>query len=105
LPEMIHEKFFSGTYLPLDFSLTIEIHTPGAQAMGAPREAGVAQSVEQLICNQQVAGSSPISSSTKETLGGVPERPKGTDCKSVGEAFGGSNPPPSTISSEGLQET
>ena len=29
--------------------------------------------------------------------GGVPERPKGTDCKSVGSAFGGSNPPPSTI--------
>jgi hypothetical protein len=29
-------------------------------------------------------------------LGGVPEWPKGTDCKSVGEAFGGSNPPPST---------
>ena len=28
--------------------------------------------------------------------GGVPERPKGTDCKSVGGAFGGSNPPPST---------
>ena len=28
--------------------------------------------------------------------GGVPERPKGTDCKSVGDAFGGSNPPPST---------
>ena len=26
--------------------------------------AGVAQSVEQLICNQQVAGSSPIASST-----------------------------------------
>jgi hypothetical protein len=29
--------------------------------------------------------------------GGVPERSKGTDCKSVGGAFGGSNPPPSTI--------
>jgi hypothetical protein len=32
----------------------------------------------------------------KPTLGGVPERSKGTDCKSVGHAFGGSNPPPST---------
>src|SRR6185503_6527905 len=30
-------------------------------------------------------------------VGGVPERSKGTDCKSVGIAFGGSNPPPSTI--------
>ena len=29
--------------------------------------------------------------------GGVPEWLKGTDCKSVGSAFGGSNPPPSTI--------
>jgi hypothetical protein len=31
------------------------------------------------------------------SFGGVPERSKGTDCKSVGEAFGGSNPPPSTL--------
>ena len=30
--------------------------------------------------------------------GGVPEWPKGADCKSAGSAFGGSNPPPSTIS-------
>ena len=28
--------------------------------------------------------------------GGVPERSKGTDCKSVGSAFEGSNPSPST---------
>ena len=30
-------------------------------------------------------------------LGGVPERPKGSDCKSDGSAFEGSNPSPSTI--------
>ena len=30
-------------------------------------------------------------------FGGVPEWPKGTDCKSVGSAFEGSNPSPSTI--------
>ena len=42
--------------------------------------AGVAQLVEQLICNQQVRGSSPFTSSIN---GRVPERPKGTDCKSV----------------------
>ena len=30
-------------------------------------------------------------------FGGVPEWPKGADCKSAGSAFGGSNPPPSTI--------
>ena len=36
------------------------------------------------------------------TFGGVPERPKGSDCKSDGSAFGGSNPPPSTrMNSEG----
>ena len=58
--------------------------------------AGVAQSAEQLICNQQVAGSSPITSYNGE----VPERPKGADCKSVGEAFGGSIPPLSTIKKE-----
>ena len=27
---------------------------------------------------------------------GMPERPKGADCKSAGNAFGGSNPSPST---------
>ncbi len=56
--------------------------------------------VEQLTCNQQVAGSSPIASSTvrkRSSSGGIPERPKGTDCKSVVVDFGGSNPPPSTI--------
>ena len=59
--------------------------------------------VEQLICNQQVAGSSPIASSveqcandTHKLLGRVPERSKGTDCKSVATGFEGSNPSPST---------
>ena len=55
---------------------------------GVVINAGVAQSVEQLICNQQVGGSSP---STR-----IPEWPKGTDCKSAGNAFGGSNPPSPT---------
>ena len=35
---------------------------------------------EQLICNQQVDGSTPFTSST---YGRVPERPMGADCKSV----------------------
>ena|GEM_PF-5186351 len=54
---------------------------------------------EQLICNQQVMGSNPFASSGKFFFmsGGVPEWPKGTDCKSVGSAFGGSNPPPTRI--------
>ena len=43
---------------------------------------------EQLICNQQVVGSTPITSSN----GGIPERPKGADCKSVVTDFAGPNP-------------
>ena len=61
--------------------------------------ASVAQLVELLICNQSAGGSSPSAGSNDMSAdfdGGVPERPKGTDCKSVGDAFGGSNPPPST---------
>ena len=63
--------------------------------------AGIAQLVEQLICNQQVGGSSPSTSSklplqrTSE-YGGIPEWPKGADCKSVVSDFGGSNPPSPT---------
>ncbi len=55
--------------------------------------AGIAQLVEQLICNQQVAGSSPIASSKFLRVyiftdvyvdGQVPEWLKGADCKSAG---------------------
>ena len=35
--------------------------------------------------------------------GEVPERPKGSDCKSDGSAFGGSNPPLSTIQVKNLR--
>ena len=59
--------------------------------------AGVAQLAEQLICNQQVAGSSPITSSIALLHGGIPEWPKGADCKSAVADFDGSNPSPSTI--------
>ncbi len=48
---------------------------------------------EQLICNQQVDGSTPFTSSI---YGGFPERPKGADCKSVVTDFGGPNPPSPT---------
>ena len=50
--------------------------------------ADVAQSVERLTCNQQVAGSTPaIGSASQQQVGRgeVPERPKGADCKSAGE--------------------
>ena len=49
---------------------------------------------EQLICNQQVVGSTPTTSSKR---GKIPEWPKGTDCKSAGTAFEGSNPSPPTL--------
>ena len=52
---------------------------------------------EQLICNQQVDGSTPFTSSI---YGSVPEWPKGADCKSVVNDFGGSNPPAPTIIAE-----
>ena len=67
----------------------------GSIPPGGTNNAGVAQLEEQLTCNQQVAGSSPITSSI--LFGGVPERPKGADCKSVVSDFDGSNPSSSTI--------
>ena len=68
-----------------------------------PQHAGVAQLVEQLICNQQVGGSSPSTSSNfpaaqQSEYGGIPEWPKGADCKSVVSDFGGPNPPSPTKS-------
>ena len=33
--------------------------------------------------------------------GWIPEWPKGTDCKSAANCFGGSNPPPSIVSRRG----
>ena len=67
----------------------------------SPQYAGVAQLVEQLICNQQVGGSSPSTSSNlsaaqQSEYGGIPEWPKGADCKSVVSDFGGPNPPSPT---------
>ena len=40
-------------------------------------------------------GSTPLTRSIK--FGGIPERPKGADCKSASTAFDGSNPSPTTI--------
>ena len=53
------------------------------------------------LCNQQVGGSSPSTSSNpfskqRTEYGGIPEWPKGADCKSVVSDFGGSNPPSPT---------
>jgi hypothetical protein len=37
--------------------------------------------------------------------GGVPERPKGTGCKPVGSAYGGSNPPAPTKGEDSKRST
>ena len=60
----------------------------------------MAQLAEQLICNQQVIGSSPIIGLVIIKYGGIPEWPKGADCKSVSCAFSGSNPLSPTHSSK-----
>ena len=53
----------------------------------------MAQLAEQLICNQQVNGSSPfISSIFMFNSGRMPEWLKGADCKSVDNVYDGSNP-------------
>ena len=54
---------------------------------------------EQLICNQQVVGSTPTVGFDNIFViyiyfGRIPEWPKGADCKSAGTAFEGSNPSP-----------
>ena len=48
----------------------------------------MAQFAEQLICNQQVTGSSPVVG----LHGRIPGWAKGADCKSVSYAFEGANP-------------
>ena len=54
----------------------------------------LAQLGEHLPFKQRVIGSSPIG----PIFGRFPEWPKGTDCKSAANCFGGSNPPPSILS-------
>ncbi len=64
--------------------------------------AGVAQLAEQLICNQQVLGSSPIASSSEEktdTTKGLVGYPSGQRERTVNpppSGFRGSNPLPTT---------
>ena len=38
----------------------------------------------------------PVANASAKPRGGVPERPKGADCKSAGYTFDGSNPSPAT---------
>ena len=61
--------------------------------------AALAQLVEHLTCNHEVSGSIPGGGSTRlfnkrlVFFGEFPEWSNGADCKSVGSAFEGSNPP------------
>jgi hypothetical protein len=61
--------------------------------------AGVAQLVEQLICNQQVAGSSPITSSKfyRRLMDEYPSGQRGQAVNLLAVVFEGSNPSSSTI--------
>ena len=57
--------------------------------------AGVAQPVEQLICNQQVGGSNPSTSSTKLNIwdmGVFPSGQRGQTVNLLAFAYDGSNP-------------
>ena len=73
---------------------------PVGRVAGLVRRAGVAQLAEQLICNQQVAGSSPAASSAPWTqrhcLEGCRSGQSEQTVNLPAYAYGGSNPPPST---------
>jgi hypothetical protein len=56
--ELPLEASVFGKFLPLFFKMQEKF------PVLVSKSAGVAQQVEQLICNQQVAGSSPIASSS-----------------------------------------
>ena len=47
-------------------------------------------------CGRDTAILAIASTLLDATQAGMPERPKGADCKSAGNAFGGSNPSPGT---------
>ncbi len=71
---------------------------------------GLAQLGEHLPYKQGVTGSNPVasifvSSTFTKEYGRIPEWPKGADCKSVGTAFGGSNPPPPIMNCRGVEQS
>ena len=89
--EIFCQKFFKKHLTNAKLSAII-LHVPFTTTL-LVRMCWCGSMAEQLICNQQVDGSTPFTSSK---YGGFPERPKGADCKSVVTDFGGSNPPSST---------
>jgi hypothetical protein len=61
------------------------------QASGAVIYAAVTEA------NDFAADTDELGLRSRQNTGGMPEWLKGTDCKSVGSAYVGSNPTPSTI--------
>ena len=117
---MPYERYSKGILAQLGEHLPYKQRVTGSSPVGPiDLNADVAQLAEQLICNQQVIGSSPIigfmctigrspcgvpgnakhsrisdARVSHNMNGWIPEWPKGTDCKSAANCFGGSNPPP-----------
>ena len=96
--EKFQNNLINGILAQLGEHLPYKQRVIGSSPIG-PIYADVAQLAEQLICNQQVNGSSPFIGllwllKVIIKYGWIPEWPKGTDCKSAANCFGGSNPPP-----------
>lgn len=64
---------------------------PGGDQSGGEAPLGIG------YCLRRCQGAPPQSGSNGSDPGGVPERPKGADCKSAGSAFPGSNPGAATL--------
>ena len=73
--------------IPLIFNIIALFQKPGWRF--------VVRWLEVQLLSPDPSDAAPVRGATPGS-GGVPERPKGADCKSAGEAYGGSNPPPST---------
>jgi hypothetical protein len=98
-PDLLHSPCPDGILpVPVGIRVPREIFGREGRRVLCPARAGVAQLVEQRICNPQVTGSSPLASSTapiaraRMTRGylpsfevaGVAERSMAADCKSAG---------------------
>ena len=80
------------TYVKIHYIIAKQVETGKNKTPQQSTYGILAQLGEHLPYKQRVIGSSPIGS----ILGWIPEWPKGADCKSVSNAFEGSNPSPST---------
>ena len=73
---------------------------PIVRSLGKLMYAAIVQGTERNSSKVDGLGSNPSSGAKKESLGnfyaGLPEWLKGSDCKSDGYAYGGSNPSAST---------